>query len=249
MAQPYAPRLVLAGFGGSYAYLLASLLLFFVLHPFFEEGGTKNILLDVFLSAVLIAGTYTVVHSKARLIIALCLGVPAIIARWTLVFVDTDGLIVATHVFMIAFFGFNTVTVLWHIMSEREITQDTIYGAICGYLLLGLCWALVFSLIETMVPGSFAVIVTPAGDPERLGSLMFYYSFTSLTTLGYGDIVPISPITRSFSTLEAVMGQLYLTVLVARLVGLHTSREGRTIDPCLQTEPCYGVTADGFAVV
>jgi Na+/H+-dicarboxylate symporter len=109
-------------------------------------------------------------------------------------------------------------------MSEREITQDTIYGAICGYLLLALCWALVFSLIETMVPGSFAVLVTPAGDQERVASLMFYYSFTSLTTLGYGDIVPISPVTRSFSTLEAVMGQLYLTVLVARLVGLHISR-------------------------
>ncbi len=67
--------------------------------------------MDVFLSAVLIAGTYTVIHSRAQLIIALCLGVPAIIARRTLVFVDTDDLIVATHVFMIAFFGFNTVLV------------------------------------------------------------------------------------------------------------------------------------------
>jgi len=217
-------KVILAGFGGTYFYLLVTLLLFFVLQPFLPTDAEDQVLLDVFLSAVLVAGVYTVMHSRMKLIIALSLVVPAIIARWALIFFDDPVLVVVSKGSGMAFFAFNTITVLWHIMTEREITRDTIYGAICGYLLLGMSWGVMFALMEFVAPGSFTINVADSGDSDALSSLMFYYSFVSLTTLGYGDIIPVSAAARSFSTLEAVTGQLYLTILVARLVGLHITR-------------------------
>ncbi len=213
--------------GGSYLYLLITLLLFFVLSPFLVTAEAEIILLDVFLSAVLITGLYSVVHDRTQLVIALCLAGPAIVTRWTLTLLDAPWVIVASHVFSFAFFGFNTVTILLHIIRENRITHDTIYGAICGYLLLGLSWGLVFSLMEFVAPGSLALGSAHSGESARLASLMFYYCFVTLTTLGYGDIIPVSAPARSLSTLEAVLGQLYLTILIARLVGMYIARVSR----------------------
>ena len=94
-----------------------------------------------------------------------------------------------------------------------------IMGAICVYFLIGLIWADVFFILETLQPGSFQI------PPEQVGqATLDYFSYVTLTTLGYGDITPISAPARSLSLLEAMMGQLYLAVLIARLVGIHIAQ-------------------------
>ncbi|MDR3616045.1 MAG: potassium channel family protein [Candidatus Obscuribacterales bacterium] len=110
-----------------------------------------------------------------------------------------------------------------------EVTANRICGALCLYLLLGAIFALIFAAIDVVDPNAFRVdepfqpyfgVGSGMHYKERF-SLLLYYSFVTLSTVGFGDISPISRFARNFTWLEAVSGQLYLSVMVARLVGLH----------------------------
>jgi hypothetical protein len=108
------------------------------------------------------------------------------------------------------------VTVLvvrWTVRRER-VTADTIFAALSAFYFMGFSWALVYALIDMLAPGSFSV-----GLGYSLHDA-FYFSFVTLTTLGYGDILALAPLTRALVTTEALIGQIYLVVLVARLVSL-----------------------------
>jgi voltage-gated potassium channel Kch len=119
------------------------------------------------------------------------------------------------------------IVILSTILKAKKVTTETIYASICVYLLLGIIWTMLFSAIEIIEPGSFLSggepVVDFHGDPVKRNVLgiLIYYSFVTLTTLGYGDIIPASPHARALSSLEAVIGQLFIAVLIARLVGLH----------------------------
>ena len=129
---------------------------------------------------------------------------------------------VVSHTSVIVRVVFFSVTILGHVLRSGRITADKIFAAICVYMLIGYAWAFAYALLDEMQPGSFAVLAeTPRPDYAAQVMQLRYFSFTTLTTVGYGDILPRSPATRTMAVLEAVMGQIYLTVLVARLVGLH----------------------------
>jgi len=132
--------------------------------------------------------------------------------------------------FTILFLGYTISMIIAALFRQRSITGDIIFASLCGYLLIGLCWTFVYSLIEIILPGSFSIseahkeissALNVTGDQSGFA---LYYSFVTLTTLGFGDVIPINPISRAFSYGEAAIGQLYLAVLVARLVGLHISQ-------------------------
>ena len=116
------------------------------------------------------------------------------------------------------------------LFRQRTITTDLICASLCAYLLLGICWAFGYSLTEILEPGSFYISdvhgeasSTLNKSGAQLGFAM-YYSFVTLSTLGYGDVIPVNSTSRVLAYSEAVMGQIYLAVLVARLVGLHISQ-------------------------
>jgi hypothetical protein len=96
-----------------------------------------------------------------------------------------------------------------------------IAAAIVVYMFLGLLWTGAYSTLELLQPGAFAI---PAGFSGPATRHLGFFSFTTLTTLGYGDVTPVSPMAQSLATLEALIGQIYLAVLIARLVGIHTAR-------------------------
>jgi voltage-gated potassium channel len=113
------------------------------------------------------------------------------------------------------------------------VTWNTVCGALCVYLLAGAIWANVYLLIYLLDTGSFAGASMVAGTLDSPGALdrhsaaFLYYSFTTLGTLGLGDVTPRSPLTRTLSWMEAVFGQVYLAVLVARLIGLQRPPDER----------------------
>jgi hypothetical protein len=108
------------------------------------------------------------------------------------------------------------VVVLGQTFRRGPVTFHRIQGAIAAYLLLGVIWAQAFSLVELLRPGAFSGAVGVTGSPHP----WLYFSFMTLTTVGYGDILPVHPAARSLAMLEAVTGPLYIAVLLARLVSL-----------------------------
>jgi len=109
------------------------------------------------------------------------------------------------------------------------VTPAKISGALSVYLLLGYFWSIVFTILETLQPGSFNLALggaEAAGSRAEIFKQLLYYSYITLSTLGYGDITPLSAGARSLAALEALTGQIYLAVLVARLVGLQISQRG-----------------------
>jgi hypothetical protein len=123
--------------------------------------------------------------------------------------------------FGIAFIAFLVVVILSFIFSEHEVTINVIYASIVVYLLVAIMWAFIYSVLESINPGSFA---TGEGQIEVGRRLYIYYSFVTITTLGYGDMTPITDLANTFSFLEAVTGQLYIAILIARLVGTHIAQ-------------------------
>jgi uncharacterized membrane protein len=184
---------------------------------------------DVFLSVLIVAVSLSLLEEKGHRRKAVALAAVAIAATWlsTQFTGPADrGLLILGYLSAAAFFGFALYGILANILA-RSVSADAIFGAVCGYLLLGIIWGLAYSSLETAQPGSFRIAETPAAandDPAPCHGILTYYSLVTLTTVGYGDVTPTTPAARTLSWLEAVTGQFYLAVLVAGLVGLHIGR-------------------------
>lgn len=115
------------------------------------------------------------------------------------------------------------------IMRTKVVRADTVAGSLCVYLLMALAWSFIYTFLYIRDPGSFqsvAAPLDPAGHtPRELQRELTYFSFVTITTLGYGDITPASMSAKTLSYLEAVIGQLYLIALVSRLVALHVAHQ------------------------
>jgi hypothetical protein len=124
---------------------------------------------------------------------------------------------------------FNAARALRYAMSTRSVDMQHMLAALNAYLLVGVFLGAVWVVVERMSPGSLLL----GGQPMKAMALPdgIYFSFVTLATLGYGDITPVSPIARGLAVFEAVFGQLYLAVLVARLVGLRGAGETRDAPP------------------
>ena len=123
----------------------------------------------------------------------------------------------------LAFLGLATAECFRQIATTNTIDANRITGAICVYFLLGVMWSVLYAVLEYVVPGSFAGLT--AQDTSDWNPDWIYYSFVTLTTLGYGDILPISFSARALAYMEAVVGQFYIAILVAGLVSAYMSEK------------------------
>jgi hypothetical protein len=199
--------------------LLSFLVIFFVLAPFFGKGDYARIVLDLTIIAILIFAVYICSHDKRALIVALFMATPALL-RLGHPSIEINEV---TLLFNAGFLAFVIIVLLRRLFQVQVITMDTIYAAVAVYLLIGIFWGLTFTALEFFQNGSF--LLSDSNPPSQLGQDMLYYSFVTMCTIGYGDIVAISQPAKFLSVLEAMMGQIYLTVLIARLVGLYTSQK------------------------
>ncbi len=216
---------------GRYLFLLVSLLLLFFFYPFFDRLHFAPVILGGLFLAILLSSVAAVSSERRSVATAAVLAVIAFGSFIARQLTDNTTLAALTIGAFGLFFLLIAIVVLRHIMRVREVTTDTILGAICAYLLLGMVWTMIYALIETFLPGSFlrgGASIAGFGDSRNPAiSTFIYYSFVTLTTLGYGDITPNSSPAAALSSLEAVAGQLYLAILIARFVGLHISSAGK----------------------
>jgi hypothetical protein len=201
--------------------LLIFIIAMLILGPLVEEFVKLSILIDVLWSAIFVSAIYAVSQKKRHILIAVLLALPMLGSIWTKYFVQNKALVVVGGLCGAAFFLFAIIQMLIFIYSHKKVTRDLIVGAAVVYLFMALMWTFIFVVVETLHPGSFNL---PEGQGLTATNQFVYYSFVTLTTLGYGDITPITSLARSLCILEAVIGQLYLVVQVAWLVGVHVSQ-------------------------
>lgn len=207
-------------------YLLVSIIVFLGVNPFFHEVGRAW--MSVLFAGLLIPflAVWLVAEHRFNVFIATALAVPLVILSWVSRIEPATGIILFRYLIAVVFYGFAVYLVL-HNIHKREVTIDVIVGSISAYLLIGIMWAFLYQLINLISPGSF--LSTVAADTGSGTIDFFYYSFVTLTTLGFGDIVPVSPVSRSFTALEAVTGVLFTATVIGRVIGLYVAKKGGVI--------------------
>ena len=213
-----------AFFQRRFLILLVLIMSLLVLTPFLDDFVETRILMDAFLTAIFFAIIFAVKSKRSHVIIASILALPLVISTWSFYFVELTSISLLTRIFGALFFGYAVINILRIVVQSEEVSKETIYAAIVAYLLMALMWAFLYMILELLVPGSFSF---PERD-FRVEAMRFkYFSFVTITTLGYGDIAPLTNKASSLVMLEALFGQIYLVVLVAWLVGMHVSRRSK----------------------
>jgi hypothetical protein len=206
----------------SFTGLFASLIVLLMVVPFSAGHSLAEAIFVSVFSIVLLIMLYSLYGNHRHMRRTTLLGGMALFSNLLSVMTSSTMLVDMSLLLNIILLIYATLLIVGRVFVERRVTINTITGAVCVYLLVGIVWGMIFALLDNVTPGSFHI---PAGDNmavlDSLTRNFIYYSFSTLTTLGYGDITPVSNPARYFSVLEAVTGQVYLSVLVARLIGMH----------------------------
>jgi len=215
----------------SFLPLLIALSVTLVLVPL---GEALPILFSALASLILVAGMLAVRRDRTFRVavgIALLIGLSL---RWAAEFRGSQHLILIllSHTSVAAYFVFLEVIVFRRVITQKQVTSQTVIGAICGYLLIGYVFTFGYLVLVFFDPAAIAHGGQPLSGEQvtNIGTHvaeLSYFSFISLTTAGYGDIVPVSPIARTMAVFEILAGQLYLVAFVARLVGAMSGPEDR----------------------
>jgi hypothetical protein len=208
---------------GRYGSLLAFLILAMLLQPFVDTRIGK-LVLEVFFIAVLFSGLRTIDIKKGFFQFEVILLIVSLVIGMTGSLLDNQILFSIGLAGRVVFLVLVALTILYDLFLAQEVTGDTLAGAVCVYLLIALIWGYGYLLVEFASPGSYSFTL----GHERMNLWIakeffpfFYFSLVTMTTVGYGDMAPVTKSAQILATLEALIGQIYLTILVARLVGMH----------------------------
>jgi ion channel len=198
-------------------FIVVALLLF----PFLARFRIAVLAIQILiLNGILVAISATRRGATRRLLVGACVGDIAleVISRW----VPAHGLPLVADAASAVVLALCVTVILAHVFQSSEITADTILAAIVAYLFLAIAFSRAFVIVESLSPSSFGLRAGVNSDFELL-----YFSFVTIATLGYGDVVPRLPTAQILAMLEAVIGQFYVAVLIAWLVSAHAGGRGR----------------------
>lgn len=207
---------------GKHTLLLICLLIALVLYPLLEESEIGSMGLNLWCIITMLTLALSLQdekrHYRATMVSGGILSL-LMVGAFVLQVMKSDSLLIYHFILpgSILFLSYIIWIIISSIFKRNELGRDELCGSIVSYLLLGITWALMYSYIELVAPNSFTFATD--GDLQAKGSALFYYSFVTLTTLGYGDILPVSEFARMVAYLEAVTGVMYTAILVAGLVG------------------------------
>jgi len=202
---------------GRLFYLFHALLFVIIIFPYIETSTEKlpPLLLTITNIAIIGSIIYAVSINNKQIIVGVTLGLPTLILCWIHIPATQQlALLLTTLLYVYAI-----LLIVPFLVGAKKIGSEEIYGAISLYFLLGLTWATIYQELEWFYPHSLQLVTSQSGASELIWSDYLFFSFTTLTTLGYGDIVPINSNARSLAIIETTTGVIFLTVMVARVIG------------------------------
>jgi Ion channel len=201
---------------------LVVLIVLFLVAPFVEDFELGDAIDAVLMTLVLASGVLAVGGRRRTLVLALALVVPAVIGRWANSFrpdlVPPEIYLGSAMLFVLLI----ALIFLHYILHAPRVNAEVVCAGVSVYLLLGLLWTLAYILVAKAVPGAF--LISAGSGQTMTGSNSLYFSFITLSTVGYGDIVPVSKMARMLAMTEAMTGTLYMAVFISRLVSLYSSQ-------------------------
>lgn len=209
----------------SFYNLLCSLLFILLIYPFSEGRPIASLIFALFFSWLLISSLWAISPRRTyKVCLLIFFGIPSVALLWLDRHFNSFGLRVGDYLFMSVIIGWTIASMLNYIMRAGKVTGEILAGAGSVYLLIGIFWGIVNSLLYLLHPGSFAISEALSGGMHSSWPVFNYYSFTTLTTIGYGDITPVTARAQSFAIIEASMGVLFIALLISRLVGMYISQ-------------------------
>jgi Ion channel len=207
-----------------FSALFLLLLAYLVLYPYAQNAGFPYLAFRVFGTFVTVLSVYAVSFRRGFVLTALVLAVPAMVQRIFLPRADAGALPLTSIVLGLTFDVFIVAVIFHRVFVKEEPTREAIFGALCVYLLAGFTFASLYGMLTTIQPRAFYLdpAVNPHSVPDRFD--LIYYSFATLTCLGATGITPVSAQARSTSVIEALVGVLYLAVLISRLLTAYHTR-------------------------
>jgi hypothetical protein len=212
----------------SVAHFLAALVLLLITVPLVDDFVGGELVESILITVVLLSAVVAVGGRRRSLIVGLVLVAPAVGAKWIAHIWPHHVPPETTQVAAIIFLAFVVYRLLHFILTAPQVDSEVLCAAIAVYLILGLVWGFIYILIDEVNPNAFAFTVAADPHPKMVRFQALYFSFVTLTTVGYGDIVPLSKAARLFAVFESTVGMLYTTVLIARLVALYAGRAARS---------------------
>lgn len=214
----------------NFSYLLVAILIFIIGVPIADDLDLISLRTSRFLgiSSLLAVGIWSLRGAGRIFSVAIFVVIAGIILNVFSITREDNLLQILSLLALFVFLLLATFNTLREVAITNNISPNRIVGAICIYLLLGVMWSVAYSVLEYLQPGSFkglTVLVSAVWNPDWV-----YYSFVTITTLGYGDITPVTQTARTLSFAEAIMGQFYVAVLVAGLVSAYISAKSNSSD-------------------
>lgn len=212
-------------FRHSFAWFLAALALLLAASPIVDRWQNSVLIDAILLSVVLFSALLAIGGNRSRLIWGIALLVPALLGKWVN-FWRPEWM--PPEVFLgfgMLFIGYIVLHILGYILRAPRVSSEILCAAIANYLMLGILWAFAYNMVAAAEPEAFAFSTGPASGHVMKGFTSIYFSFATLSTIGYGDIAPVSGGVRMLAVSEAVVGMFYVTMLIARLVSLYSAED------------------------
>ena len=228
-----------------YRVLLIFIVMLLGLLPLIRGDELAIFSMKLVLSVILVLGIYAGRRMRRDLLVGGALAIPVLVGRWLPQYSADIRVFIAVDILTAVFLLYITIMILSQVLNAHRVTLDTIAGAACAYFLIGLGWAFVYRATFGINLHSFLFASDSFGhifegtrsEPQLMNFV--YYSFATLTTTGFGDITPASGASRALSVLEAIAGQFFIAVLIARLVSLEIVHSTR-LDASAPAGPILG---------
>jgi hypothetical protein len=199
-------------------YLFVTLLVFIAIAPFIGPDQRGLTIRSVANTFVILSAVAAVGRSIVSFLVVLCLAIPALVFRWLSVETNSDAFIGLALNFDAATYVVTIALLLRYVFAREVMNSDRLWGAGATYILIGVLWSFLFAIVDRVETSSFAL----HGTAETLRLIdLIYFSFSALTTTGFGDVVPLGSFAKMAATLEGIIGQLFIAILIAKLVGVY----------------------------